>query len=238
MKSKIKIIIIVISILIIIAFLLGIAIKMFIPIMKAVVIEPNEKYLMVMDEDKELCSISIPSGSNQQFKQGQEILVYHGGFIDQSYPAQINDVKKIIILKEQSKVKIPEKVLRWVYTSSKNIDIAINEISQTGITITRKDTNKYKKEYIHSNFYNISAKKDNNGYTNLEKKSATKVEAIEIDENTIKTTYNWENVYGKLESGEYHFQTTIASSTIFIEFSIDTESGEIKYKVIETCWPI
>lgn len=232
-----KRIIIIISIITISTFLLGIAIKIFIPSMKAVVIEPNEKYLMVMDLDEGLYSISIPSNSKQQFKQGQEILVYYGGFVNQSYPAQINEVKKIIILKEQSKVEIPRNILRWVYTSSDNIDIAINEISQTGITITRKDTNKYKDEYKHSNYYSVSIKKENGGYSELTKKSTTKVEAKKINDDTIKTTYNWEKIYGKLEDKEYKFETKIADSYIVVYFSIDIKIGEIKYKVIETFFP-
>ena len=39
----------------------------------------------------------------------------------------------------------------------------------------------------------------------------------------IKNTYNWENVYGKLESGDYSFQTSTSDSyiIIFINFTID-----------------
>lgn len=55
--------------------------------------------------------------------------------------------------------------------------------------------------------------------------------STKIDNNTIKNTYYWRNIYGNLESGEYKF-TTYASDypiNFSIEFTID-ENGKATYK--------
>lgn len=124
--------------------------------------------------------------------------------------------------------------MELAYNSSENFLVSIEEISTTGISITIKDTNEYKREYEFSNDYDI-AKKEVDSYKRLEKKSSARkvVNSINIDDNdTIKNTYNWENVYGTLDSGEYKFIISSSSgSIIYIEiyFTID-ENGKVTYK--------
>lgn len=127
---------------------------------------------------------------------------------------------------------IPDTILRRVYNSAEKIIISIDEISTSGITLTIKDTNEYKRDYEYSNDYNIE-KRDNDTYKTITKNvgGIPKVDSIKIDSNTIKNTYNWENIYGKLESGEYEFKTSTIDSCIdlFIKFTID-ENGKITNK--------
>lgn len=119
------------------------------------------------------------------------------------------------------------------YNSSENFHVFVDEISSTGLSLTLQDKNEYKREYGFPNDYDI-AKRNGDSYKRLEEKSDKKVvNSIKIDDNnTIKNTYNWENIYGTLDSGEYKF--IISSSYgcmiyVEIEFSID-ESGNLTYK--------
>lgn len=98
-----------------------------------------------------------------------------------------------------------------------------------------KDTNEYKKEHKFPNNYELS-KKEENTYKlckqtpeNNENRKA--VNWQKIDDSTIKCTYNWENIYGKLESGTYMFNANTSYYYIYItiDFTID-ENGKITYK--------
>lgn len=92
------------------------------PNIRAIIVKVNDDFLDAINPDNtnELYSISFGSEGNIGFKQGQEILVYFDGMINETYPEQINNVEKIEIVKEESEVKIPNDILRYYY-SSKNI---------------------------------------------------------------------------------------------------------------------
>lgn len=235
-----KKIVLIIIIFIIICITVYIFIRIVNPTIRAVVVRADEKYLTIMNiKDEGLYNISIADNS-LKFKKGQEILVYckYDSFIEQTNPASIKseDIKKIKILKEKSNIEIPNKELVRIYNSGEKVLISINEISQTGISITIKDTNEFKHEYKHSNYYKI-LKKNGSTYSEPARNNniKTTVDSIRIDNNnTIKNTYNWENLYGKLESGEYQLKTATSDyyMNIFIDFTID-ENGEITYSKAE-----
>lgn len=208
---------------------------------RGVVIEAREKNLTIMDvKDEGLYYVSIPENNKLQFKQGQEILIYFNDYaiIEESYPANIGteDIEKIRIVKEKSNVKIPREKLGRIYNSEENVLITIDELSPTGISITINDTNEFKREYSHSNSYRVSKKGSNGSYNELVRKNniRTNVNSIIGNNGTIKNTYNWENIYGKLESGEYQFTTSTSDCymNIFIKFTID-ENGKITYSKAE-----
>lgn len=241
MKNKSKILIIII-LLVTICVLGYIFIQTDNSNMRGVVIKAEEKSLTIMDvKDEGLYYVSIPENNKLQFKQGQEILIYFNDYaiIEQSYPANIGkeDIEKIRILKEKSNVKIPNKKLERVYNSGENVLITIDELSPIGISITINDTNEFKREYNHSNSYIVSKKGSNGSYNELVRKSniRTVVNSVEIGNNrAVKNTYNWENIYGKLDSGEYQFKTSTSDyyMNIFIKFTID-ENGKITYSKAE-----
>lgn len=240
MKNKSKILIIII-LLVAICTLGYVFIQMDNSNIRGVVIEVREKNLTIMDvRDEGLYYVSIPENNKLQFKQNQEILVYLNDYaiIEQSYPATIGTayIEKIRIIKEKSNVEIPREKLERVYNSGENVFISINELSPVGISITIDDTNEFKHEYEHSNSYRVSKKESNGSYNELVRKSniKTTVNSVIDDSGTIKNTYNWENTYGKLESGEYEFKTSTLDyyMNIFIKFTID-ENGKITYSKVE-----
>jgi len=236
MKNKGKTLVIVLIIFIIVCILGIICIKITYPTIRAVVVKPAEKYLIVMDvKDEALYDISLPVDNDLQFKKGQEVSIYckYGTIIEQSLPASIREeyINKIKIVKEKSSVEIPNKILSRIYNSGDKILISVDEHSTTGISLTIKDTNEYKREYAYSNDYKIV--KNSNALTeNANSKKI--VDSIKVDNNTFKNTYNWENVYGKLESGEYtlKIRTVDYYINIFINFTID-ENGKITYNKSE-----
>ncbi len=235
MKNKRKILIIIL--LITICALGYIFIRIDNSNMRGVVIKAEEKSLTIMDvRDEGLYYVFIPENNKLQFKQGQEILVYFNDYaiIEQTNPAIIGteDIEKIRILKEKSNVEIPRKKLERVYSTDEKVLITIDELSLTGISITINDTNEFKREYEHSNYYRVSKKESNGSYNELEKNTniKTTINSVIDNKGTIRNTYNWENIYGKLDSGEYQFKTSTSDHyiNIFIDFSID-ENGKITY---------
>lgn len=236
MRNKRKIIIIA-SILIITTIILTIGcifIKTTNPSITAVVLDVKEKLLTVMDiKDEGLYCITLPENSkNLQIKKGQEVKIYYNfdTIIEETLPASIRDIKKVKITKEKSDIEVPKKHLERVFNSSDNIHIFVDEISQTGITLTIKDTNEYKRDYKYSSDYEILDKTIHSTLLNKTKNKKVGYCKI-IDDNTVTNTYNWENIFGKLGSGEYQFKVRTQDYyiNIFIDFSID-EAGNVTYK--------
>ena len=145
---------------------------------KAVVVNP-EKGLLVMgiENAADLYDVSYENKDNIKFKQGQEILIYFNGGMLETYPAQIINVEKIEILKEESDIKIPDDILRFCYSSRNNVTVSVSELTRTGIEIIIKDTNELQYEY--SNTYKINKKVKNKDYTGV---------GYQIGENTGNST--------------------------------------------------
>lgn len=184
MEKKIKIFIVIIGILLIgIAVVFGISNvankdNKFSSTIKAVVVNPKKGLLVMgIENGNSLYSVSYKNKDDIKFKQGQEILIYFDGGILETYPAQIINVEKIKILKEESDVKIPDDILRFCYSSKNNVTVSINELTKTGIEIIIKDTNELQYEY--ANTYKINKKVKNKDYTGV---------GYQIGENTKNTT--------------------------------------------------
>lgn len=117
-------------------------------ILKAVVVKANEKYLYVMAvEDESLLSVSFSNEGNVAFKQGQEIDIYYDGVIVTTYPGQIDRVDKIKIVKQKSDIEIPEYMLKYAYSSRKNVAVTIEEFTKKGISFNIIDTNELPYNY-------------------------------------------------------------------------------------------
>ena len=230
MKSK-KIFLVNILIVLIIACILVLFIIFNRMTIKAVVVKVGEKYLEIMKLDgtnSNLYDVSYSNDNNAKFKQGQEVLIYYDGFIDQSSSAQISKVKNIKILKEKSSTQIPIDILKKSYNSIDNVSVSIDELSDTDMTISIIDTNKYKYEY--SNKYAIYKKQDSWKEVLRISNDKENVLSTYVD-NTIIKTYKWENIYGKLDSGEYQLTASTDEKTalhITIRFTIDI-NGKISY---------
>lgn len=113
------------------------------------------------------------------------------------------------------------------YNSANNITVSVDEISETGTSLTIKDENPYKREAEFSH-YELT-KRTGNTLESLTK-DINAITSIKIDETTIKSTYHWEDICGKLKNGEYQFRTSTSNYyiTIYIDFVID-ENGNITY---------
>ena len=134
---------------------------------RAVVVKVNENSLGVMNIDNrnELLTVGYADQGNIGFKQGQEILIYYDGMVLASFPEQIYNVGEIKIVKEESETAIPEKVLKYYYSSTDNVTVSISELIKTGITLTITDKNEI--PYRYSNSYTIYKKVKNQNYTGI-----------------------------------------------------------------------
>lgn len=146
---------------------------------KAVVVKVNENNILAMgiENGTELYSIGIKNIENVEFKKGQEILIYFNGDVMDTYPAQLGNIGKIEILKEQSEIQIPDDILRFCYNSKDNVTITISELSNSGITLNIVDKNELPYNYAHS--YIINKKVKNENYTGV---------GEQIGENTKNST--------------------------------------------------
>lgn len=133
---------------------------------RAVIVQVNENNLMVMpiETDISLALASFAEEGNIGFKQGQEVLIYHDGFIDCTYPAGISHVSKIEIVKEKSSVTIPDKLLK----SMSLVSVSVEKMTNTSLTITIMDKNE--KPYHYPDHYKIRKKVKNKDYTGKGKK--------------------------------------------------------------------
>ncbi len=128
---------------------------------KAVIVKVNRNSLIVMqsENDKELISVSFSNEGNIGFKEGQEILIDFDGFITLSYPASIYNVKKIKILNEKSNISIPEKHLKYCFSSKNNVKISVTEFTDAKILLDIIDENE--RQYDYPNSYSIEEKVEN-----------------------------------------------------------------------------
>lgn len=156
-------------------------------IMKAVVVKADDKHLMVMGLERPDELIMLGNEPEMEFKQGQEIAIHFDGMILTTYPAQLGNVQKIEILKEESGRQIPEEMLRYCYSSYKNVTVTISEFTNTGISLTITDTNELPYRYAHC--YKINQKVKNEEYTGV---------GYKIGENTGNTTAGYTRNRGRI----------------------------------------
>ena len=133
--------------------------------LEGVVVKVNDYNLSIMDDDKNLYTVSFAKEGNIGFNINQEIEIYFNGMIMTSYPEQIRNVGKIEIIKEKSDISIPKDVLIRYYSSPDNVSLNITKISNKGLEISIKDTNNLK--YTYSKNYTIYKKVKNEDYTGI-----------------------------------------------------------------------
>ena len=224
--------------------------------MDVVIVRVYDTYLGVVEKDDTtgLMRVSIPTGDTNEYKQNQEIRIYFDGIINESYPGSFGKIFKIEILKENSDVTIPEKALKYFYSSRDNVLVSNINVTQTGISFEIKDTNEYKYEYTNKYTLfkknpeaeqveapdmpivtgNTTSSYEGSGIPLWEEaskfstvNSEETVISEDITEDTVRKTCDWTNIYGKLASGEYDFAlSTSESFGVRIQFSI-SENGEI-----------
>lgn len=133
----------------------------------AVVVEVHEKGMTVMDleDGNRLITVGFTDEGNIGFKQGQEISIRYSGTIMESYPAQLGNVEKIEIVKEQSDVVIPDSILRFCYSTKENVEVQVTELTNHGITLTVIDTNEI--PYNYGRQYTIAKEVKNEAYTGV-----------------------------------------------------------------------
>ena len=134
---------------------------------KGVVVKVNNKSFLVMENDSNSL-YSVGHKNDVEYKKGQEVLIYFDGMVMETYPAQLGNVGKIKIIKEKSDTEIPEKILRYAYSSKDNVTVKTNELTTQGISINITDKNKY--PYQFSNDYIILKKVKNQNYTGVGQK--------------------------------------------------------------------
>lgn len=187
-------------------------------IKEAVVVKVNEDSIGVMGKESEndLYTVNYSSEGNIGFKQGQEVLIYFNGIIDNT-SKKIENVGKIAIIKENSDIQITERALRTFSSSFDNVEIKVNELKNTGISFTIKDTNEL--PYSYADTYEIFKKnvkttpeeeRENYSSTSAANISWEEVQKVSdvasettgifesVDEDTIKKEYDWSNLYGQL----------------------------------------
>lgn len=132
---------------------------------KAVVVRVNENSLLAMgiEPEKGLYSVGLKNARDVKFEKGQEILIYFNGVVLESYPAQLGNIGKIEIVKNESDVQIPDDIIRFCYNSENKVDVKISELTNSGITLIITDTNTLPYNYPHS--YRINKKVKNADYT-------------------------------------------------------------------------
>ncbi len=183
---------------------------------KAIVVNVKEDGLDVIYNDKKSMAFGFNNGyytdfvnfadeGNIGFKRGQEILIKFSGAVPRNTLG--NRVNKIKILKQNSLNKIPMEILRKYYYSKDNVSIKINEFTRTGINYCIIDNNEFPYKYGNGLTYKILKKvkkNENEEYYNEEKISDiswrnTIVSSKDVNNNIFEKTYNWENLYGKLD---------------------------------------
>lgn len=216
---------------------------------EGVVVQVNGNGLLLYSKEGLLNSVVISETKKDKFMQGQEIKVYYHGLVtpitEGKFLKRINDVSNIKILKQQSNMEIPDKVLRFCYSSLDKVSIKIDELTKTGIKFTIVDENDLTYDYNlfnDSNNYELYKKVGKNKYTGdeyikIEKRASIKNngETFVNDEGTtiFRKQFDWSKLYGELESGEYFLSiNSNVSSAIKIEldFTID-KNGNIVFEV-------
>lgn len=201
-------------------------------IKEAVIAGVNEDSLYVVDsENKDLLyEVSFAKEGNIGFKQGQKIKIYFNGNETGSNingVLAIQNVGKIEIADDENEQLISNDILKKFYTSFDNVDISIDNLTNTGLTMTVTDNNNLKYEFANKFTLsrNIAKKPDNSvikyddgsiaipGYEGDKWQELSKISdnvantgtAEIINENTTRWTFDWSNIYGPIGSGEYRF---------------------------------
>ena len=228
-------------------------------IKNAVIVGVNENSLFVVDsENKDLLyEVSFASEGNIGFEQGQEVTIYFNGKVGSSDINGISAIQYVgkIEIKDGNKQLISNNVLKRFYTSYDNVNVNIDNLTNTGLSLTVTDNNNIKYEFENEFllFKNIAEKPeqrkieyedgsvsilpyDGDKWQELSRIS-NDVENIGtaeiVDENTTRWTIDWSNIYGTLGSGEYRFVMGDAGDepNSFLTNGYDKEIISVKFTI-------
>ena len=192
---------------------------------RGVIVKVYDKSMTVMGTESwnDLYDISFTEEGDIGFKKGQEVIAYYNGCMQECYPGRPTGVKKIKIIKEKSKIEIPENILKFCYSSESNVKVEILELHDSGIALNIEDTNEYPYEISHE--YTVSREVEEpvnyirqfNGTienytgTTLTWKELDKIADISCEETEVKSQnidnskskqiikFDWTKMYGKLQ---------------------------------------
>ena len=229
----------------------------------AIIVNVNDNSLGVVRKDglNEIMIITTPDADKNEYKENEEILIYFDGTILETYPAQVNNVSKIEIVSEKSNETIPTNVLIYFNNSKDNLDVTVDNISNSEIIINIKDTNEIKYEF--SNEYSILKKNEDTSQEEPEIvvsetsnstsssegsgvpiweevskisdiESRDTVKSDDVDEQTKRMIFNFEELYGVLKDGKYEFvlsSTDTVAIRIYFEVKEDENVENIEINV-------
>lgn len=225
----------------------------------AIVAVVDDDYLCVVDSQDQnlLYNVYYPEEGSRDFEIGQEIKIYFNGKSISSGRngiAELRNVGKIEIIDNANHL-ISDEILKKFNTTYDNVEVSIENLTNTELIFTITDNNDIKYEFA-SKFYlskNIAEKTDKNLIENddgsiiilpydgdkwqliyetpndMENVAATET----IDENSTRWTFDWSKVYGSLESGEYRFVMGDACDepNSFLTNGYDKEIISVKFTI-------
>ena len=225
----------------------------------AIVAVVDDDYLCVVDSQDQnlLYNVYYPEEGSRGFEIGQEIKIYFNGKSISSGRngiAELRNVGKIEIIDNANHL-ISDEILKRFNTTYDNVEVSIENLTNTELIFTITDNNDIKYEFA-SKFYlskNIAEKTDKNLIENddgsiiilpydgdkwqliyetpndMENVAATET----IDENSTRWTFDWSKVYGSLESGEYRFVMGDACDepNSFLTNGYDKEIISVKFTI-------
>ena len=225
----------------------------------AIVAVVDDDYLCVVDSQDQnlLYNVYYPEEGSRDFEIGQEIKIYFNGKSISSGRngiAELRNVGKIEIIDNANQL-ISDEILKKFNTTYDNVEVSIENLTNTELIFTITDNNDIKYEFA-SKFYlskNIAEKTDKNLIENddgsiiilpydgdkwqliyetpndMENVAATET----IDENSTRWTFDWSKVYGSLESGEYRFVMGDACDepNSFLTNGYDKEIISVKFTI-------
>ncbi len=230
----------------------------FVAIKEAFVAGVNKDNIYVVDSENQnlLYQVSFAKEGNIGFKVGQEVMIYFNGkdsSTGNNGISEIQNVGKIEIIDSSSNHLISNDILKKFNTTFNNVEVNVENITNTGITFTITDKNdiKYNFDNNYDIFKNVAEKPSNepiigedgsmsmpayegDKWQELFKVSdniENKANIENIDENTKRYTFDWSNIYGPLKSGEYRFvlgDIEVKSNYLVIRNNIESISAKFE----------
>ena len=227
-------------------------------IKKAFIAGVNEDNIYVVDSENQnlLYQVSFEKEGNIGFEVGQEVMIYFNGKTSSTGKNGISEIKnvgKIEIIDNSLNHLISNDILKKFYTNFDNVEVNVENITNTGITFTITDKNdiKYNLGNNCAMFRNVAEKPSNepiigedgsmsmpayegDKWQELSKVSDTienKANIENIGENTKRITFDWSNIYGTLKSGEYRFvlgDIEVKSNYLVIRNNIESISAKFE----------
>ena len=114
-----------------------------------------------------------------------------------------------------------DKGSKFLPTEIENVSIRISDVSESGATVTIKDTNK--EPFLYGEWYSVE-KYDGGQWTEIEpiieNYAFTMIGYIPDENDEVKFEINWEWFYGKLPAGSYRLIKSVDNKYMSVSFDI------------------